>query len=60
MPSSLPAGWVLTEARGINDAGQVIAAAIPEPESYALLLAGLALVGAMTWKKKHAGSLPVS
>jgi hypothetical protein len=36
----LPDGWVLTDARGINDAGQVIAAAIPEPESYALLLAG--------------------
>lgn len=48
----LPDGWVLTDARGINDAGQVIAAAIPEPESYALLLAGLVLIAAIAWRKK--------
>ncbi|WP_091138727.1 PEP-CTERM sorting domain-containing protein [Nitrosospira sp. Nsp14] len=34
---------------GINDAGQVpvIAQVIPEPEAYAMLLAGLGLIGFM-------------
>jgi probable HAF family extracellular repeat protein len=47
----LPRGVILTEARGINNSGQVVAAGdilippIPEPETYALLLAGLALIG---------------
>ncbi len=42
----MPAGVVLTSATGINDAGQVIAiGVVPEPESYALLLAGLSLIG---------------
>jgi len=51
----LKAGVYLTDARGINDAGQIIANAsdghaflltpVPEPESYALLLAGLGLIG---------------
>jgi probable HAF family extracellular repeat protein len=54
----LPDGWVLTGATGINDAGQVIAAAIPEPESYALLLAGLALIAAVAWRKKGFGPFP--
>jgi hypothetical protein len=54
----LPSGLVLSEAVGINNAGQVIAAAIPEPESYALLLAGLVLIGVVTWRKEHAGSPP--
>jgi hypothetical protein len=44
----LPAGIVLTHAVNINNAGQVIALAIPEPESYAMFLAGLSLVGFMT------------
>jgi probable HAF family extracellular repeat protein len=48
----LPDGWILTDARGINDAGQIIAAAIPEPESYALLLVGLVLLAAVAWRKK--------
>lgn len=52
----LPDGWVLTGATGINDAGQVIATAsvpaVPEPESYALLLAGLALLAALVHRKK--------
>ena len=54
---SLPAGVTLTEAVAINNMGQVIAVAtgtpvIPEPETYALLLAGLGLVGFMArWRK---------
>jgi hypothetical protein len=50
----LPVGTVLTEARGINNTGQIIAnaAVIPEPESYALLLAGLVLVALVAWRKK--------
>jgi probable HAF family extracellular repeat protein len=45
---SLPAGVILDKAVAINDRGQVLATAIipiPEPETYALMLAGLALVG---------------
>ena len=43
----LPGGVILTEAIGINNAGQVIAVAtsVPEPEIYALFLAGLVLIG---------------
>jgi hypothetical protein len=49
----LPNGVILTEAIGINNAGQVIAiATIPEPETYALFLAGLGLVGFMTRRRR--------
>jgi len=49
----VPGGLVLEQANGINDAGQVIAVAnIPEPEIYALFLAGLGLVGFMARRKK--------
>ena len=43
----LPDGVVLTEAGGINNTGQLVATAavIPEPATYALMLAGLALLG---------------
>ena len=53
----LPAGLVLEQATGINNAGQVIAfgAIIPEPEIYALLLSGLALVGFIARRKKMGG-----
>ena len=54
----LPDGLVLGEARGINNAGQVIATIIPEPESYALLLSGLALVAVVARRKKDIGVLP--
>lgn len=52
--ANLPEGIVLTAAFAINDAGQVIATAVPEPEIYALFLAGLGLVGfkARTGKPK--------
>jgi probable HAF family extracellular repeat protein len=52
-----------SEARGINDLGQIVAQAsdghtyllspIPEPESYALMLAGLGLVGCIARYKKQ-------
>jgi probable HAF family extracellular repeat protein len=52
----MPDGVVLIAATGINDAGQVIAegyaSIIPEPEVYALFLAGLALVGFIARRKK--------
>ena len=49
----VPGGVILTQATGINNAGQVIAVGtIPEPEIYALFLAGLGLVGFMTRRKK--------
>jgi PEP-CTERM motif len=47
---------VLYEATGINNAGQVVASGlafiIPEPDVYALFLAGLALVGFIARRKK--------
>ena len=54
----------LTIARGINDAGQIIASgsndhyylltpAVPEPEHYAMMLAGLGLIGATVRRKKQ-------
>ncbi|PTQ80731.1 putative secreted protein with PEP-CTERM sorting signal [Nitrosospira multiformis] len=49
----LPEGWTLTSAMGINNHGQVIAAGlIPEPETYALMLAGLGLIGFVAWRQK--------
>ena len=49
----LPEGWVLTDAFDINNNGQVLAfAVVPEPETYALMLAGLGLVGFMAGRKK--------
>ena len=49
----LPGGVILTHATGINNSGQVIAIGIvPEPEIYALFLAGLVLVGFVAQQKK--------
>jgi probable HAF family extracellular repeat protein len=49
----LPQGVILTDAKGINNNGQVIAmGTVPEPESYALLLAGLVLIGSVMQRKK--------
>jgi hypothetical protein len=49
----LPQGVILSQATDINNNGQVIAmGVIPEPETYALLLAGLGLVGFMARRKK--------
>ena len=50
---SLPAGVVLVGANGINNLGQVVVVGtIPEPATYALMLAGLGLVGFMARRKK--------
>jgi probable HAF family extracellular repeat protein len=48
----LPGGLVMDRAIAINDMGQVIATVAPEPESYALMLAGLALMGVMVQRKQ--------
>ena len=51
-----PGGVILETAAGINNSGQVIAiGTIPEPEIYALFLAGLALVGFIARRKKMGG-----
>jgi probable HAF family extracellular repeat protein len=50
---SQPGGVVLSEATGINNHGQV-AANIPEPETYAMLLAGLVLVGFIARRRRTA------
>jgi probable HAF family extracellular repeat protein len=49
----VPGGIVLTGAVAINNVGQVIAiGVIPEPESYAMFLAGLGLLGFMARRKR--------
>jgi hypothetical protein len=49
---TLPAGIVLREAVAINNAGQVlVTATVPEPQSYALMLVGLSLVGFVVRRK---------
>ena len=57
--ANLPARVILTEAIDINNHGQVIALAlvVPEPASYALMLAGLALVGLMVKRKRSSQPL---
>ena len=51
--ASLPAGYVIGNAIGINNAGQVlVTASIPEPETYALMIAGLGLIGFVAWRQK--------
>jgi hypothetical protein len=49
---NLPNGVTLTRAEDINNVGQVIAIGIPEPESYAMFLAGLGLIGFMVWRER--------
>jgi probable HAF family extracellular repeat protein len=48
----LPSGLVLSEAFAINNRGQVLAIAIPEPKTYALMLAGLGLIGFLAWRQR--------
>ncbi|WP_371264319.1 DUF3466 family protein [Nitrosospira sp. Nsp14] len=49
----LPGGIILTDAVDINNVGQVIAfGVIPEPEAYALFLAGLGLMGVITSRNR--------
>jgi hypothetical protein len=52
---SMPGTVVLTDATAINNHGQVAAiGAIPEPETYAMLLAGLSLLGFIAGRRKTA------
>jgi probable HAF family extracellular repeat protein len=58
----LPGELVLEQVIDINNAGQVIAVAttipaIPEPQSHALMLAGLVLTGVMVRHKRKADAL---
>jgi probable HAF family extracellular repeat protein len=55
---NLPDGVVLTEAGGINNRGQLVATAaiIPEPATYALMLAGLALLCVVGGRTRDASS----
>jgi probable HAF family extracellular repeat protein len=62
---SLPGGIILTEAVGINNHGQVVVVGapppvfgVPEPKTYAMLLAGFALVGFMARFRKAASTEP--
>ena len=55
--------WYLTQAKGINDSGQIIADSygghaflltpVPEPATSALLLAGLGLVGVTVRRRRR-------
>ncbi|MEO8767143.1 MAG: PEP-CTERM sorting domain-containing protein [Nitrosospira sp.] len=53
----LPSGVVLSEATAINNMGRVIALplvnVVPEPQTYALMLAGLILTGVMVRRKQR-------
>jgi probable HAF family extracellular repeat protein len=68
--SMVSQGWVLEHANGINDQGEIVgdafniftsttqafllATAVPEADTYAMLLAGLGLVGWMSRRRKAA------
>lgn len=67
--STIGAGWVLISASGINDSGAIVGIAsnsrlgidshaflmtpVPEPETHAMLLAGLGVVGFIARRKKR-------
>jgi probable HAF family extracellular repeat protein len=53
---SVPGGVALLDATGINNLGQVavIGSPVPEPETYAMLLAGLSLLGFIARRRKTA------
>ena len=67
-PSLVSAGWVLSEARGVNDNGWIVGNAhnsitgldhaflltpVPEPETYAMFMAGLGLMGFIARRRKN-------
>lgn len=55
----LPGGVILTEATDINNAGQVVAiGTVPEPETYAMLLAGLLLISVTARRRMQNGGPP--
>ena len=65
--SDISAGWVLAQANGINDYGNIVGNAhntitgqthafvlfIPEPETYTMMLAGLGLLGFVARRRKQ-------
>ena len=70
--STVEAGWIVTNARGINDSGSIIGDAfnthsnlhhafvmtpIPEPEIYAMFVVGLGLMGFITRRKNKLKSV---
>jgi hypothetical protein len=60
LSSTSVGGVSLTGAIDINNAGQVIALGIPEPESYAMLLAGLGLIGFIARRKKTSARISLA
>lgn len=51
LPSLAPG--LVWDTAGLYDDGVIRVAAVPEPESWALLVTGLALVGTVTFKRRH-------
>jgi probable HAF family extracellular repeat protein len=68
----LNSGWTLTDARDINDAGQIVGngwnpeghfrafilTPVPEPATYAMLLAGLGLLAGIRGRVMRSGTRP--
>jgi len=61
--ANLGSGAFIEKANGINNHGQIIVTidgvpAVPEPETYAMLLAGLALIGFMARRRTLRENFP--
>jgi hypothetical protein len=58
---TLPDGVVLTQAVAINNMGQVLAVAsvVPEPDIYALFLAGLGIMTAIARRRSTKPAPPI-
>ena len=60
-PTTLSSGYYVLEVRGDNKgsfAGALSISPVPEPETFALLLAGLALIGVLRLRRKSQASVP--
>ncbi len=50
-------GTAINPLLGINDGHAFLLSPVPEPETYAMLLAGLGLIGMVAYRRKVSGKL---